>query len=321
MEPSSDFFAFLVRGVDELLGDASFSSSDFMSLQFLQRAAALLRALHSRLTGLVRKLHLPVGERWLDEYMDESSRLWDVCRVIKLGVAGMENYCSAGADMVAAVERWRRGPTAQLARQAMRAVSICRREATGLEEENRALMETRIELSSLKLEEASWAESRYDAFNGFRSMLCALRNAGSLLLLILLWGSVHYGPDLAAALAAAGEGYSPFFASETSLCVARLRQRMVAEAGRAAPGIRMREFRRVRARTEELREELESAGAWRCDAEAAAGGGRVKEMAEELKGWLGMLRSGSESLVGELDDLLDEIVEARKKLSYLCSRR
>lgn len=188
-----------------------------------------------------------------------------------------------------------------------------------MEEENRALMETRIEPSSLKFEEAPWTESRYDAFNGFRSMLCALRNAGSLLLLILLWGSVHCGSHWAAA--ATGEAYSQFFASETTLCIARLRQRMVAEAGRATPGIRMREFRRVRARTEELREELESAGAWRCNAEAAAGGGRVKEMVEELKGWFGMLRSGSEILVGELDDLFDEIVEARKKLLYLCSRR
>ncbi|KAG6512009.1 hypothetical protein ZIOFF_030100 [Zingiber officinale] len=120
---------------------------------------------------------------------------------------------------------------------------------------------------------------------------------------------------------AVGEAYSPFFALEMTLCIANLRQRMVAEEGRAALGIRMREFQQVRSKTEEMREELESIETWRCDIEVAGGGERVKEMVEELKGSFGMLRSGSENLVGELDDLFDEIVEAKKTFMYLCSRR
>ncbi|XP_042386426.1 uncharacterized protein LOC121978112 [Zingiber officinale] len=148
-------------------------------------------------------------------------------------------------------------------------------------------------------EEASWAESRYDVSNGFRSMLYALRNSGTLLL-ILLWNSMQYKSHFVAV--AIGEAYSPFLALEMTLYIANLQQRM------------------VRSKTEELREELESIETWRCDIEVGDGGEKVKEM-EELKGSFGMLRSGSESLVWELDDLFDEIVEAKKKFLYLSSRR
>ncbi|THU54270.1 hypothetical protein C4D60_Mb10t23270 [Musa balbisiana] len=307
----NSFFSFLAHGIDDL--DESLTSNTFMSLQFLQRAVALLRSLHSRLTNLVQKLHLPVGERWLDEYMDESSRLLDVCHVIKLGVSGIENYCSAAADMISSLDEWRHNPSPHLARQVMRAVSICRREAMGLEEENRVLVETRIEPMSLRFDDRLSMESRYNGFNGFRGVLYALRNASSLLLLILLWGSVSCCPELAVT-----DG-SLFFGSELMVSMASLQQRVVGEVegldGRS--GILMLEFRQARAATEELRDELETAGAMRCGPEIA--GGSLKEKVEELKGWFGMLRSGTENLVGQMDDFFDEIVEGRSKLLHLCS--
>lgn len=120
MKPSSSavdvFFSHLTNGLDEL--DQVLASDAFMSLQFLQHTATLLRSLHSQLTGVVQKLHLPVGGKWLDEYMDESSRLWDLCHVIKLGVSGVESYCSSGSDVVSSIDRWRRaGPNPHLTRQ------------------------------------------------------------------------------------------------------------------------------------------------------------------------------------------------------------
>ncbi|GJN17005.1 hypothetical protein PR202_gb04043 [Eleusine coracana subsp. coracana] len=307
------FFTSLARGLDDL-GRAGGLSS----LPALLRAAALLRGLHSQLTLMVGQLHLPPGGRWLDEYMDETARLWDACLAVKLGVAAVERYCAAASCAASALEDWLHDPSPVSTRQVMRAISASRREAMAAEEENRALADTRIAPLSLQLDERLLlraTDARLTGFNGFRGLLYALHNASSLLLLILARGAVSCGGGGGLPCAAdgdAGSGGVGFMAS-----IATLQQRMAAEVeeGGFAPGIGMCEFRCARAALEAARDEVERAAAAgrKCE------DGGVKDKVEELKAWLDVLRTGTEGLVCQLDDFLDDIVEGRKELSDLCS--
>ncbi|KAI7990748.1 hypothetical protein LOK49_LG12G00166 [Camellia lanceoleosa] len=188
------FYNFLTRGLDDL--DSSFSSYHFMSIPFLQRVLSSLRSFHFQLTILVQRLRLPVGEKWLDEYMDESSRLWEACHVLKAAISNMESFYSAGSNMASSIDD-------------------------------------------------------------------------------------HHilSPQLS--------------------CQA---------------GILIYEFRRARAAMEELKEELERVVGYGIEVD-------VYDKVEELKTCFGGLKCGAESIVMQLDDFFDEIVEGRKKLLDMCTQR
>ncbi|KAG8368797.1 hypothetical protein BUALT_Bualt15G0084100 [Buddleja alternifolia] len=313
----SGFYNFLTQELNNL--DHLFLSQNFMSINFLQHALSTVRSFHSQLTLLVQKLHLPVGEKWLDEYMDESSRLWDACHVLKSGVSALENYNSSAANISSLLED---NPVLnnQLSRQIIRAIDGCQREMTAIQEENKSIVETRIQALSLRFDDDSaLAESKFNKYNGFRGVLYAMRNASTLLLVILLSGLVYFWPETSF-FQGGYEGISGFGSSFSPGCMVStgtLYQRVVNMISNLElqPGILCYELQMAKFAMDEVKMEIESTMEYE-EHEID-----IHDKVENMKSWFGVLQCGAEGIIGQLDDFFDEIVEGRKKLLDMCSHR
>ncbi|KAG9128668.1 hypothetical protein Leryth_018326 [Lithospermum erythrorhizon] len=308
------FYNFLTRSLDNLTN--LFLSQNFMSMQFLQLALSSLQSFHSELTILVQKLQLPVGEKWLDEYMDESSRLWEACHAIKIAVSSMENFYSSGINLASSLADHHIF-NQQVSRQVVRAITGCQREIAALEEENKGLIETRLHTLALRLDENNiMIGSKFNGFNGFRGVLYAMRKVTSVILLILFSGLVYCWPNICFNNQEnSGIDGDIVFGSGFMVSTARLHQRVEEGINHIGgqPGILVYEFQKAKTAIDELKVEFERAMGH--EAEVNDIHGKI----ENLKNCFGMLRCGAETIVGQIDDFFDEIVEGRKKLLDMCT--
>ncbi|KAI7751025.1 hypothetical protein M8C21_007074 [Ambrosia artemisiifolia] len=307
------FYAFLTQGLDDLF--RSFHSHNFMSIHFLQHVLSCLQSFHSQLISVVQKLHLPVGEKWLDEYMDESARLWEVCHVIKSGLCNMESYYSAAVAIAATLEN-HHFLNPQISRQVLRGINGCLRERVGLEEENSGLIRMRIQPLMIKFDKNVLIESKFNGFNGFRGVLFALRNTNSLLLMILLSGLVYCSPVTRFSSSCHGNNinnmdYSEVFGSGFMVSASRLHEKVM-ENEDEQNGVLLYEFWSARTAIDELKTEVERTRGTGMEFD-------VSERVEKVKSCFVGLQCGVENMIVQLDDFFDEIVDARKKLSDLCT--
>ncbi|KAI7755525.1 hypothetical protein M8C21_023020 [Ambrosia artemisiifolia] len=306
----NNFYSSLTHSLDDLYG--AFDSQNIMSFHFLQLVLASLQSFYSEITLLVHKLHLPIGEKWLDEYMDESARLWEVCHVLKSSISNMEIYCSMGANITSILEN--RDLSPQISREVLTAINRCQRESVRLEEENKSLGETRIKPLTMKFEETNLIHSKFNGFNGFRGALYAFKNISSLLLKIMVNGLVYCSNEtsLSNLPHINTTSYSEnraIFRTDFMVSAARLNER-VNEREDEQDGVLLKEFRETMNSMDELKRELERIRGFetKCDIS-----GRV----ENLKNCFGGFQCGIENTIVQLDDFFDEIVESRKKLLEL----
>jgi hypothetical protein len=78
----------------------------------------------------------------------------------------------------------------------VRAISVCRREAMALKEENHAVVEARAEALALCLNEGVLTYAKLGGFNSYCGMLCATRMLTSFLFMLLSWSDVRVATEV-----------------------------------------------------------------------------------------------------------------------------
>ncbi|KAH9558014.1 hypothetical protein CY35_07G114900 [Sphagnum magellanicum] len=67
----------------------------FLSIDWFLQSMTVVLASHSNVEALIPDLQFPLSDKddkWMDEYLDDSAKLLDVCNVLKEGISDVEHY-------------------------------------------------------------------------------------------------------------------------------------------------------------------------------------------------------------------------------------
>ncbi|XP_020975463.1 uncharacterized protein LOC107633905 isoform X2 [Arachis ipaensis] len=219
----------------------------------------------------------------------------------------------------------------QFMSKVIRAIKVCQREILGLEEENKSLMEARIQPLCECINKNITSESKLNEFNGFRGVLYAMKSVSSLLLMILLCGVAYCCSSSCFAFQQTGYDHHHHhegnnnnnnmgFGSNFMASMGRLQHKVAEEIeheinNNGQAGILLHEFTQAKVAMEEVKVELERVMVYEEEYEEVV----IEEKVENLKHCFGFLRCGLETITGQLDDFFDDIVQSRKMLLDICT--
>lgn len=266
---------------------------DFISSQFVLQALEFLASLHSGLISLAEKLKLPAsqpGEGWLSEYIDETVKMVEVCNALKVGVSGLELYLARVEAVV--------GPRLRIEQ----ALDACKDEIDRIETENRSFVQAKFETEGILRYTLSdnYVESKFAKWNGFWGIMFAVKNVSSFLSWLLIWGVTYAGSSIHFRIEPVSFKF-PWAASFIRL------QQIVSDSttklrlANSTPVMLLTEFKAIEIPLTDLRAHR-------------VRGGDVRRVQRELRRHYTALIELLETLDWQRNDLLDVIVEGRRKL-------
>jgi len=193
-EDLQTFYGALARSLDKL--DRSMSEN-FISFQWLKEALNLLKDMHSGVILLVEKLDLPVslrGEEWLNNYMDETLKLLDICNALKVGISGLKHYHMLVELALMKLDGLE--TVVPLNYRVMNALDAFKEEAERLDAEKKKIVVSK-KLTDGRLKfclNEKHLESKFVKWNGFWGVMFAVKNVTSLISWFLISGLVYPVP-------------------------------------------------------------------------------------------------------------------------------
>ncbi|KAJ7539343.1 hypothetical protein O6H91_11G087900 [Diphasiastrum complanatum] len=167
-------------------------AKDFISVDWMLQAIDLIRTSNAAVLDLVQRLTSPVpgrGRVWANAIMDETVKLSDVCKVLKIGVFRLQEYATyvRRNSMILVIGPFTDGNAVHPIREFL---ASCRVTVERMLQENKELIGTQIEAEGkisfdLRYSEVDSTDAMWSPLWG---MIYPLRNTNSFISMILLWG-------------------------------------------------------------------------------------------------------------------------------------